>query len=226
MTTGPATPGSGRDAASEVGSDLVGSDIARPGNGPLFRLSSQNRPGLDVMVALLPQSLLVPAGVALVQLKRRFDRTNTALEVGHRRAEGTTVLAARGRGGQPLHRDPPQVVLGEPQCPRQVGQRRTVAGLLIPVLDLSQRCWGESRPLGQFSLRQATSCHPVVDDRRDIGPVSQGGLPSELTPIVLTAGYRIPCAIDSANKSARTALFISLQRLVQPSGSRSERSTR
>src|SRR5262249_32107014 len=152
MTTGPVTPVSGRDAASEVGSDLAGSVIARPGKGPWFRLLSQNRPGLGVMVALLPQSLLVPAGVALVQLERRFDRANAALEVGHRCVEGTTVLAARGRGGQPLHRDPPQVVLGEPQCPRQVGQRRTVAGLLIPVLDLSQRCARDAPPLLRTSL--------------------------------------------------------------------------
>ena len=186
MATAPGTPASGSQAARKAPAG----------------------PRLGAMAALLRKPLLIRAGISLVDLEKRFDGADTTLQIGHCCAQKAVLVTASGSGGQPLGGDPPQVVFGKLQRSRQVGQRGAVAGLLVAVLDLPQRGRRKARSLGQFSLRHAASCHPVVDDRGDIGPVSQRGLLSTLAPIVLTAGYRIMCAIDSAINNAKIALLI------------------
>jgi hypothetical protein len=212
MATGRVTPAFGRQAASKAALGPARGDAAQPADGPLPWPSGQDGPGLGVIAALLDQPLLISAGVTVVHPKDRFDRADTALEIRHCCVQRTAVLAAASGGRQPLEGDPPQVVLRKLQRSRQVGQRGAVAGLLIAMLNFPQRGGREARSLGQFSLRQAASCHPVVDDRGDIGPVSQGSLPSAQSPVVLTAGYRILRAIDSALTSAIIAPLVSLSR--------------
>jgi hypothetical protein len=140
-------------------------------------------------------------------MQPRLDRSHAPLELGNLAAQRSILVGCRS-GIQAFHRHPPQVILGEPERPRQAGQRGAVTGLFLAVLDLSQRGRGDSRPLGEFSLRDAAGRHPVVDDRRDICPVRQDSLLPALTLTVPTVGYRFPRFIDSANKSAKIALQI------------------
>src|SRR5262249_15453345 len=142
-------------------------------------------------VILLPVPLWVLARCALVHPQPRLDCPDAPLEFSDLPAQRSVlVIGCRGYG-QALHGDPRQVILGEAERPGQARQRRAVAGLFVAMLDFPQCGRGDPRSLGEFSLGDSPGRHPVVDGRRDIGPVRQGGLPLARTVPVLTAGYPI-----------------------------------
>jgi len=68
--------------------------------------------------------------------------------------------------------DPSQMVICEPQCPRDGRKGGRRSALVVPLLDLPQGGNRHPRPLGKLSLGETQHAHAVVHDLRNGHPVA------------------------------------------------------
>jgi hypothetical protein len=72
-----------------------------------------------------------------------------------------------------------EVILRKAQRAGDVGQGRSIPGLVNAVLDLAERRHRDAGSVGEFSLRYPACSHPLVDGLRYCCRVTHAGPPSQ-----------------------------------------------